>query len=95
VNLVLPKKAKEMELQPRSYSKKELCELLGVSWCTIKSWLSCAENKELRQYKGRAFTPKQMDYLVYFLCPEHVYDDFKEKMKQKFSAKTDWTKHSA
>lgn len=41
---------------------KQLHELYGVSWKTFKAWL--AQVPELGEYKGRAYTPAQVQKII-------------------------------
>ena len=50
------------EVKIQAYSKLELATLYKVSRKTLYRWL-CPFNQEIGEYRGRCFTPKQIELI--------------------------------
>lgn len=66
-------------LELKTYSKSQLCLLFGVSNQTLNSWLKNSDDETIKRYKGKVFTPKQVDYIFGYVLPDFVYESIKKK----------------
>jgi predicted site-specific integrase-resolvase len=45
----------------KAYSKKQICDLYGVSYKQFNSWFTDEQIKTIGQYKGKCYTPAQVE----------------------------------